>query len=294
MFRCIALSAVLLLILTSIPGFAQEEGGQSSGFRDLISQIAIARSSIISFDVEVEGEITKRRALTADEDRPLLWYDLRIAYEQPDGRIHIARRDVHADLNELRVDGEGGENWQFLVETPEWRLIRRPPHGAFLTPSGHRIGGSVECFDPRSLGLAFCGDVKLGWGIEKVIGNYLQWPDTGYQVDDLGEGIVRYQKPDGSYRLTVDALRDYWPTEVVVRSGDQILSATKVRLVKVDDHWVPGSATLICPQATTELKFKWKSVNRPVAENCFRPFAIANSNGFKVSDLREQAASRPK
>jgi len=253
----------------------------------LVSRIATARAAIVSFDVQIAAKVTLHRKLEPDEDRLLWEYDLRLAMDIPESRVHVARRDIYANVPSLEVDERDETTWQLFVETAEWRMERQPPHGAAIRSSGIGSRPRVEFFDPRAVGLAFCGDIKASWPLERTVANYLQWSGK-YERTDQGGGLVRLASPDQHFHLLVDTKKDYWPIELVLKSGEAVLSKTTVELTNAGDCWVPRHAKVECPDATTELSFRWVSVNAPLPATLFDPSSVARQYSFRVTDLRQR------
>lgn len=279
---CASFAILLIYAVDAAQSFAGENES-ASGFHDLITRIAVARSAIVSFDTNIIGSVSSSRPFEPEEERKIAGFELRIAFSQVDGELHVARREMFTDRLGVKIENDRG--WHLLVETPEWQLTRVPPHGVGFSDTV-RKKVNISYFDPRVLGLGFCGDLKNSSSIQRVCANLLQWKDRGFVVDSPAKGFVRYRKPGEYYHLIVDTERDYWPVEVLVTSNNEILSKTEVKLVQFQEHWVPATAKVTCPTETVDLVFEWASINRPLPEDALVPSKICQHYGLILPLLR--------
>ena len=157
-----------------------------------------------------------------------------------------------------------------MQETTGWRVF-----GRTLEPiedkqrdigRGRFIGSRVEFFDPLALGLSFEAEFRGGDRWERVIANYLEWPND-FRVQNLADGRERYENKDRWF--VIDTKRDHWPIAMNQRHANTVEIQTAIKLTSVDGYWLPSYAAIFVPNETVILQFDWHSVNRPIPKERF-------------------------
>lgn len=259
---------------------------ESSGFSEVITQMAIARSQLIAFDVEISGSIKRPVALGG---RSAESFEMRIAFEVPESRLLVARRNVIA-RDDKEVTNSDQRTWSVFVDTPEWQLFRAGAKDGAIWERGHHRGPRPDFFDPRGLGLSFCSELRHGVVAEQVLGNYLQWPDT-FARTNLDGGKICFDDTAQDYRIIVDVERGYWPIKMVLLKPNnkrEIEVMTETELVQIDGTWVPGTAKVQCSSEEWDLSFRWISINRPLPGTLFDLEKIASSYEFRIVEQRNR------
>lgn len=281
------------LALSCSAGFAEFGLGEEvvPTFHASVEKMAIARGEISAYDVSISATVEELEAprpvgKEVGRSRQLVEYRGRIAMDGLDRRLHVARLDVLINRDDGEIsDDSDNINWRVYVETEELQIIGS--HGKvsirelgieqpFLLP---------RLFDPLSLGAAFVGDMAQRASVEKVLGNYLQWPQMPGEWEE--DGVLRYALRSGGFVMRIDTKRGFWPIHVESISADnEVESATRLELEKIGDHWLPVKAVIRGPSEETTMKLNWKSVNEPLDDGLFDVNRVAKQYGLSVSDQR--------
>lgn len=281
------------LALSCSAGFAEFGLGEEvvPTFHASVEKMAIARGEISAYDVSISATVEELEAprpvgKEVGRSRQLVEYRGRIAMDGLDRRLHVARLDVLINRDDGEIsDDSDNINWRVYVETEELQIIGS--HGKvsirelgieqpFLLP---------RLFDPLSLGAAFVGDMAQRASVEKVLGNYLQWPQMPGEWEE--DGVLRYALRSGGFVMRIDTKRGFWPIHVESISADnEVESATRLELEKIGDHWLPVKAVIRGPSRETTVNLQWKSVNQPLDVRLFDVNRVAKQYGFTVTDLR--------
>jgi hypothetical protein len=216
--------------------------------------------------------------------RQLMEYRARIAKDGLDRTLHIARLNVLANLDDGEIKNDGDNvDWRVYVDTKSFQMTASRGEGLVHEPGIERQD-LPEVFDPLSLGAAFVGDMAQRSSVEKVLGNYLQWPQMPGKWEE--DGVLRYALPSGDFVMRIDTKRGYWPISVESTSGrGDVESATQLELEKIGDHWLPVKAVIRGPSRETTVNLQWKSVNQPLDVRLFDVNRVAKQYGFTVTDL---------
>jgi hypothetical protein len=159
-----------------------------------------------------------------------------------------------------------------LGKNERWKTVR----GGFM--------GSPppEFFDPLGLGICFGAEFRRGDPWETIVPNYLGWRDK-FQITNMPEGKVQFEGHD--FSMVIDTQRGHWPISMSsARSKTEINIMTELKLANVNDNWVPTEGTVFLPDETTELSFKWHSVNQDIPAERFTPADAKSRYGVSVSE----------
>lgn len=255
-----------------------EEGG--SGFHEMITQMGVARSALVSFDVTVNGQVERTNA-DVTPTRRLDRFEFRFALDTPNYRLFVSR------VNTYKTEDDAENERRLFVDTPEWQLHSRDSQAVLYAPGAYR-GSRPAFFDPRVVGLYFGSDYRRGVPAEAIFGNYLQWKDDFKRID-LGDGKIAFQRGmeargnvGQAMSLVVDTSRDYWPVELMFFVGDKTELESTTELEKWKELWLPARTVVSFAGETTRLEFKWNSVNEPVSDDLFSQKKIGQTHRLKV------------
>jgi hypothetical protein len=156
-----------------------------------------------------------------------------------------------------------------------------------IVPISRPLPKWAECWDFRSLGLAFLGDVIRRKDFDYVWGNYLKLPIT--KAEDIGDG--KYEVVWNSNRkFIIDESRGFWPIEFVKTSGQgQEQQKCSVELIELNGVWVPSIYKIVETTGdstnSVAINFDWKSVNEELDKDLFDYSTFKASKGMKIVDF---------
>ncbi len=275
--------SVLLLSLGIAPIVVAQDEDARHSLHDIISLVALKRSSLIAFDVTVKGRIERK---VQTEEKHLEDFEFRFALDIPERRLRVSR------VNRFKAGDTMEQEDLLYVETPDWEIHGRGNQAIVYAP-GVCLSRRPAFFDLRVVGLYFCGDFVLGSPAETIFGNYLQWEnDFDYRKSDDGLIVLQQGMLDHTHAvlLKVDAERDYWPIELVRFTNSEVRVRNVSTLKKTAGMWLPSTTVIECPGETTYLDYTWHSVNSALGEELFRKDRIEKERGVEM--LYDRSAPR--
>ncbi len=142
-------------------------------------------------------------------------------------------------------------------------------------------------YDFRVIGLGFPGDHFLKRKFENVESDIFDQMLDHVPRDD---GTVRIKWGEG-HVLDIDSKQGYWPTYArTVRINAKGVSDTssewRIRLVEVNDVWVPKTARFETGEFKFNFDYDWKKVNEPILKGREGVKAIADRKGVQIVDRK--------
>ncbi len=225
--------------------------------KELMMRIAAARSSIVSYLLEIDVSHTGDRPRLCDECH---YY---VEYSQVGDHFAYAIREKIDGNTKVRIQGRSGGRLISVFGSGDIFM------SAWKESDEHNLFRSYV--DWRAVGLGFCGDFP-GRRFEAISGSISEWSwlstDKNWVIP-VENGIAKYRDPPllfSGVEYEVDLLRGTYPVrfDFTPPGEKKGYSRWSLEIDKIHDEYLPVSATLECEGQITQIKFNWLMVNEPL------------------------------
>jgi hypothetical protein len=232
---------------------SREVPAEIKSLRDLMNRIAAARSSVVSYIMELEvSDAPGNQKVCGDCS---FYYE----YSQVGNHDVVVRREQskRENLAYTSCGGRSGD-WFLSANTRSSRKLRMYKYDK------DRANKMPYHVDWRAVGLGFCGDMPVR-SFEEITGSISDWRSSGGIPIPVEDGIAKYDDRS-QVKFEVDFKHGVYPimfdfTPVLEKSG---YSKWTMSVEKVHGEYLPDVATLSCEGKETVFMFKWLMVNEPI------------------------------
>jgi hypothetical protein len=251
----------------------------------MMTIMAIERSSLVAFDVTAKGRVEYE---DKGEGEHLDRFEFRFALDIPGRRMRVSR------LDHFRGGEEERQVRVLYVDTPEWEIHGNDKTAVVYAP-GVSIARKPAFFDPRAVGLYFCGDYARGSSAETMFGHYSQWDDSQFKKTKTDDGkiILEYGMADrvNATSIMVDPEKGYWPIALCHFEGDEMHVQNTSVIARRHDMWLPVETTIVCRSRTIRIKYTWHSANAPLDDKMFSQGDIAKERNVQM--IHHRSSPKP-
>lgn len=232
---------------------SSEVPAEITSLRDMMNRIAAARSSLVSYTMELEvSDAPGTERVCGDCS---FYYE----YSQVGNHYVVVRRE-HSKRENLVYTSCGGRSGDWFI-SGNTRESRRLMMYKF---DKNRVNWMPNHVDWRAVGLGFCGDMPVR-RFEEISGSISDWQRTEGLPIPVEHGIAKYDD-QSQVKFEVDFKHGVYPimfdfTPGLKKSG---YSKWTMSVDKVHGEYLPDVATLSCEGKEIVFMFKWLMVNEPI------------------------------
>ncbi|MCA9224628.1 MAG: hypothetical protein KDA47_03420 [Planctomycetales bacterium] len=180
-------------------------------FHTTLRNVAAERSKLTNFEVHVSATVNplgRQYSTKVIEDankeeitRRLIAFDLDIVVDEPSKTWVVARKNTFSDT---QADAPAREDEKRHVLYESDKLACFGQETLAIHDRGSRVGNRLAFFDPRGLGLGFCGEFVIGTPAAEIIANHLQRDARMMTATSDDQGRLVYREPGDRFTMAIN------------------------------------------------------------------------------------------